>query len=212
MEQDLEIRESVAADRAAIQALYPRSFPDEDLLPLVTDLLRDPGATVSLVAAKAERVVGNVMFTRCTVKGHPSSAALLAPLAVAPDYQRQGIGAELVREGLRRLEKDGVEAVYVLGDPAYYGRLGFSREQSAVRAAGRMGRCVAVAAPRGWSRTHQRDAGPPGVLARPCLVVRVTISVTGARRLSGAELTRESDSRPRFSLPRPDTPRVPGTR
>lgn len=130
MEQDLEIRESVAADRAAIQALYPRSFPDEDLLPLVTDLLRDPGATVSLVAAKAERVVGNVMFTRCTVKGHPSSAALLAPLAVAPDYQRQGIGAELVREGLRRLEKDGVEAVYVLGDPAYYGRLGFSREQS----------------------------------------------------------------------------------
>jgi putative acetyltransferase len=130
MEQDLEIRESVAADRAAIEALYPRSFPDEDLLPLVTDLLRDPGVTVSLVAAKAGKVVGNVMFTRCTVKTHASRAALLAPLAVEPDYQGQGIGTELIREGLRRLEKDSVEAVYVLGDPAYYGRLGFAREQS----------------------------------------------------------------------------------
>jgi putative acetyltransferase len=130
MEQDVEIREGVAADRAAIETLYPRSFPDEDLLPLVADLLRDPGVTISLVAVKAERVVGNIMFTRCGVKGHASRAALLAPLAVDPAYQSRGIGTELIRDGLRRLTEDGIEAVYVLGDPAYYGRLGFTREQS----------------------------------------------------------------------------------
>ena len=130
MQQDLEIRESMARDRAAIEALYPRSFPDEDLLPLVREMLRKPAVTVSLVSVKAERVVGNIMFTRCAVKSHASRAALLAPLAVEPEHQGQGIGTELVSEGLRRLEKDGIETVYVLGDPAYYSRLGFSREQS----------------------------------------------------------------------------------
>jgi putative acetyltransferase len=130
MEQGVEIRNTAAADQAAILALYPRSFPDEDLLPLVTNMLLDPDVTLSLVAVKAERVVGNVMFTRCAVKGHASRAALLAPLAVEPNYQRKGIGTDLVREGLWRLEKNGVEVVYVLGDPAYYGRLGFCREES----------------------------------------------------------------------------------
>ena len=130
MEQDLEIRESVAGDRAAIDALYPRSFPDEDLLPLVGDMLREPTATLSLVAVKAEWVVGNIMFTRCAVKGCAAKAALLAPLAVEPEWQGQGIGTALVREGLRRLGQDGIKTVFVLGDPAYYGRLGFCREPS----------------------------------------------------------------------------------
>lgn len=130
MEQDFEIRESEKDDRAVIEALYPRSFPDEDLLPLVRDLLRETVVTVSLVALQDARVVGNIMFTRCAVRGHTSTAALLAPLAVDPDYQGRGIGTELVRAGLRRLEQGGIAAVYVLGDPAYYGRLGFSREPS----------------------------------------------------------------------------------
>ena len=130
MERDLEIRESVAGDRMAIQSLYPRSFPDEDLLPLVGDILREPAATLSLVAVTGDRVVGNIMFTRCTVKGCAARLALLAPLAVDPDYQGRGLGTELVRDGLRRLEEDGIEAVYVLGDPGYDGRLGFCREPS----------------------------------------------------------------------------------
>ena len=128
MGQKLEIRESRARDREAIEALYPRSFPDEDLLELVSTMLREPAVTVSLVAAKAERVAGSIMFTRGSVTGRAPKVALLAPLAVDPEYQGQGIGTALVREGLRRLEREGITAVYVLGDPAYYGRLGFSRE------------------------------------------------------------------------------------
>ena len=49
----------------------------------------------------------------------------MGPLAVAPTHQRQGIGSALVSNGLEKLEADGVSQVYVLGDPAYYGRLGF---------------------------------------------------------------------------------------
>jgi putative acetyltransferase len=48
-------------------------------------------------------------------------------VGVLPDYQRQGIGSELVREGLRRGESGGYGAVVVLGDPRFYSRFGFVR-------------------------------------------------------------------------------------
>ena len=127
---DREIRHAVASDRRAIEALYPRAFTDEDLLPLLRDLFNSPDDTISLVAVIDSNLVGNVFFTRCAVDRGHREAALLAPLAVAPDRQRQGIGSALVREGLQRLRKEGIRAVYVLGDPSYYGRLGFSPERS----------------------------------------------------------------------------------
>ena len=128
MEKELEIRESVAQDRAAIEALYPGAFPDEDLLPLVGNLLGDPGATISLVAVLGSKIVGNIIFTKCSVDGCDTKAALLAPLAVDPAFQGQGIGSALVRDGLQRLRKEGTSMVFVLGDPVYYGRFGFRPE------------------------------------------------------------------------------------
>ena len=113
MLEELGIRESVPGDSDAIDSLYPEAFPDETLLRLVRDLLRD---------------VGHAIFTRCGVVGGSVNAALLGPLAVAPAWQRQGIGSAMVRAGLRRLEDMDVSLVCVLGDPAYYKRLGFLPE------------------------------------------------------------------------------------
>jgi putative acetyltransferase len=126
MSNRLEIRYSGRNDRAAIEALYPVVFPDEDLLPLVRDLLDDAVVAVSLVGTIGERIVGSVIFSKCKVVGTRVDVALLGPLAVMPAWQRQGVGSALVRSGLRRLDDAGVSRVYVLGDPAYYGRLGFS--------------------------------------------------------------------------------------
>jgi putative acetyltransferase len=53
------------------------------------------------------------------------SAMGLAPLAVHPDYQKQGIGSQLVREGLKVCERIGHDVVVVLGHPEYYPRFGF---------------------------------------------------------------------------------------
>ena len=82
MERHLEIRASEDQDRAAIERLYLRAFPDEDLLPVVRDLLRDPASTLSLVAVVQSAVVGNIIFTMCGVDSCAIKAALLAPLAV----------------------------------------------------------------------------------------------------------------------------------
>ena len=121
----LEIRESTQADLAAIEALYSRAFPEEDLLPLVRDLLQDPGVALSLVGVIDANVAGHVVFTMCGVDGSDVKAALLGPLAVEPARQRQGVGSALVNAGLQRLAGEDIDLVCVLGDPRYYGRLGF---------------------------------------------------------------------------------------
>lgn len=125
MSGELEIRESVQADAAAIQSLYPEAFPDEDLLPLVRDLLQDAAVAVSLAGVIDSQIVGHAIFTRCGVVGSSVKAALLGPLAVAPAWQRQGIGNAIVRAGLQRMKDEDVSLICVLGDPGYYSRLGF---------------------------------------------------------------------------------------
>lgn len=131
MSNTIEIRESVDGDSAAIESLYPAAFPDETLLPLVRDLLRDEAVVAtSLVAEVHSHLAGHVIFTKCDVRGSAASAVLLGPLAVAPASQRRGVGSALVRTGLRQLEHMGVGLVFVLGDPAYYERFGFRREST----------------------------------------------------------------------------------
>jgi putative acetyltransferase len=124
----LEVRHSEQADLTAIESLYPEAFPDEDLLPLARDLLSDSGIAVSLVGVMDSQIVSHVIFTRCSVRGSSSGVSLLAPLAVAPAWQQCGIGSRTVRAGLKQQMNDGVQLVCVLGDPAYYGRLGFTAE------------------------------------------------------------------------------------
>ena len=108
MSETLEIRESRRDDSAAIESLYPEAFPEEDLLPLVRSLLNDAVVAISLVGTIDTRIVGTAIFTKCGVLGYSADAALLGPLAVAPAWQRQGIGSAIVRAGLRRLEDANV--------------------------------------------------------------------------------------------------------
>jgi putative acetyltransferase len=128
MTEPVEIREGAPADLAAIEALYPQVFPNEDLLPLVRELLQAPSGVLALAGFKGGSLVAHGVFTLCGITESRAKAALLGPLAVAPAWQRQGIGGALVRAGLRRLEHAGVEGICVLGDPGYYRRLGFLPE------------------------------------------------------------------------------------
>lgn len=124
----LDIRETEDGDTRAIESLYRDAFPHEDLLPLVRDLLVSDA--LSLAGFVENALAGHVAFTPCTVAGAAGEAALLGPVAVAPQWQRQGVGSAIVDAGLKRLAHAGTARVFVLGDPAYYGRFGFETDDS----------------------------------------------------------------------------------
>lgn len=125
------IRPSMPADGPAISRLVLAAFGDEgpDIVQLIDALLDDASARplTSLVASVDDTVAGHVMFSRAVIadSGPAVTASILAPLAVHPDFQRQGLGRRLVEAGLAVQAASGVDRVFVLGDPALYSRFGF---------------------------------------------------------------------------------------
>jgi putative acetyltransferase len=128
MTATLEIRPSVPADVPLLEAIYREAFPQEDLLPLLNELLRAAKGVLSLAGLRDAMVAGHVAFTTCAVEGCHCQVALLGPLAVAGDARGQGLGRALVEAGLACLGGAGMARVLVLGDPGYYARLGFAVE------------------------------------------------------------------------------------
>jgi len=124
----LTIQPASHTELTEILAIHRAAFPDEPVAELTAALLLDPSAkpSLSLVALADGRPVGHILFTLARLFPDSSlQCALLAPLAVLPNWQRQGIGGQLVTEGLYALAQTGVDAVFVLGHPAYYPRFGF---------------------------------------------------------------------------------------
>lgn len=128
MTPKIEIRESLSKDMSEIEELYPAAFPDEDLLPLVRELLAEDQPSLSLIALSDGVLAGHVIFTECGVAEGNEKVALLGPLAVAPACQRQGLGSALIDAGLRQLKDTATKKVLVLGDPDYYSRFGFQAD------------------------------------------------------------------------------------
>ena len=124
-----EMRESGPADAARLETLYLAAFPDEDLRPLLRDLHQAGSQVRSIVATRNREIIAHVAFTLCSLEGSDRSVALLGPLAVAPEAQRQGLGKALIAEGLARMREEGVGRVLVLGDPTFYGQSGFEAEK-----------------------------------------------------------------------------------
>ena len=123
------VRDYSEADYADVAQLYPIAFPWEDLLPLVRQLVGHDDAT-HLICDEGGTVAGHLALTQCAISDEPASASLLGPLAVHPEYQQSGIGSALVRAGITAMKETGSAAVFVLGDPAYYGRFGFLPERN----------------------------------------------------------------------------------
>ena len=110
--------------------MHRAAFPTNLEADLVSRLHADFDSEISLVAKDEREIVGHVMLSRMQVEadGREQRALGLAPVAVLPERQRQGIGTALIEEALKRAEKLGEELVFVVGEPDYYGRFGFSQE------------------------------------------------------------------------------------
>ena len=122
----MRIRDEEQKDRAAVHAVNVSAFETPTEADLVDALREQTHPGVSLVAVEDGPIVGHIMFSPVSLSGHPGLKIMgLAPMAVAPEHQRQGIGSALVRAGLDRCKQRGFGAIVVLGHPEYYPRFGF---------------------------------------------------------------------------------------
>ena len=124
----LQIRAEKTPDAAGIRALHLAAFAPRSSEADLVDKLRQAGqATVSLLALSDGQLAGHILFSPVTVSPVvPNLRGLgLAPLAVRPEFQRQGIGSKLALRGLDVCRQAAFDYVVVLGDPHYYSRFGF---------------------------------------------------------------------------------------
>lgn len=128
------IRNETPADAPAITAVTVAAFETLELSShteqyIVQALRAAQALTVSLVAEVDGRVVGHIAFSPVTLSDGTPHWYGLGPVSVLPAYQRQGIGAALIREGLARLQALGAQGCCLVGHPAYYPRFGFINPQ-----------------------------------------------------------------------------------
>ena len=122
------ISRETPADHQAVRRLNRLAFGQEAEGRLVDGLREGSYARLSLVAEDNGRIVGHIMFSDLPIhtSGGIVNSLALAPMAVAPGLQRQGIGSALVREGLRICRERGHRIVIVVGHGECYPRFGFS--------------------------------------------------------------------------------------
>jgi putative acetyltransferase len=128
----LIIRNEAPRDVPAIRSINENAFGRPDEADLVENLRSEGAVLGSVVAESQGRVVGHILFSRMWIDTIADAvpAVALAPMAVLTEFQRQGIGQRLVRQGLDLMRGRGEQIVIVLGHPDYYPRFGFSVEQA----------------------------------------------------------------------------------
>src|SRR5262249_50877185 len=152
----LLIRPETAADWDAIRHVNRLAFGQDDEARLV-DALRDDGyVQVSLVAERGGQVVGHILFSDLAIITEAGTvpALALAPMAVLPEFQNQGIGSALVRRGLEECRRQGHQIVAVVGHPHFYPRFGFCSKLAS-----------ALASPFGGGDSWMAGGLVPGALA-----------------------------------------------
>ena len=116
-------------DIPAIRTVNEQAFGQRDEADIVDRLRSSCDELLSLVAHGNGQVVGHILFSPVTIAHYKGmlKGAGLGPLSVLPEYQRRGIGSQLVMNGLEILKLRSIPFVIVLGHPEYYPRFGFQR-------------------------------------------------------------------------------------
>ncbi|WP_375478842.1 GNAT family N-acetyltransferase [uncultured Nostoc sp.] len=124
----MNIRCETLSDYTAIAEVNTLAFGQENEAKLVEKIRYSDRyiSELSLIAEVENVVVGHILFSYLNLVGEETLQVLgLAPLAVYPQFQTQGIGSALIKAGLEIAEVKKEAIVIVLGHPQFYTRFGF---------------------------------------------------------------------------------------
>lgn len=120
----MKIRKVAEENRAKVYALLRRAFPGSNYEADLVRKFHEQGTPLhEWVCIHTNKVIAYIAFSNA-YQGDKVCGLHLAPMAVAPDFQKQGIGSELLRFALRQ-EQIKTQPLFVLGEPRYYQKFGF---------------------------------------------------------------------------------------
>jgi len=131
---DITIRQENPGDYPAVAEMIKSAYKNVDYSDhreqFMVERLRSSGAFIpelSLVAEAGHKIVGHIMLTRIVIRNQQEAivSLCLAPLSIAPEFQGQGVGTQLVTDAHRIAKELGYRSVTVLGHPKYYPRFGY---------------------------------------------------------------------------------------
>jgi Predicted acetyltransferase len=124
------IRTEKENDHKPIYDVNKLAFQQEDESKLIEKIRKGENfiPKLSIVAEIDNRIVGHILFSKIKIIGDSDYESLaLAPMAVIPEFQRRGVGSELIKNGLDKAKKLGFDSIIVLGHKEYYPKFGFQR-------------------------------------------------------------------------------------
>ena len=120
----MKIQKLTEENRAKVYALLRSAFPGSEYEAELVQKFHENGKPVhEWVCIHTNKVIAYIAFSNA-YHGNDVCGLHLAPMAVAPEFQRQGVGSELLRFALRQ-EPIKSQPLFVLGEPGYYKRFGF---------------------------------------------------------------------------------------
>jgi predicted N-acetyltransferase YhbS len=124
------IRKEEVKDHKQIYEVNKLAFQQENESKLIEKIRKSENfiPELSIVAEIDNRIVGHILFSKIKIIGDSDYESLaLAPMAVIPEFQKRGIGSELIKKGIDKAKELGFDSIIVLGHKEYYPKFGFQR-------------------------------------------------------------------------------------
>ena len=126
-----EIKDYNEVEKVVEESFKTAEFSDKDEHNLVRRLRNSNEfiKELSLIAEDENKILGHVLLTKALIKAESTSyeTLALAPLAVLPEYQKSGIGKNLMSKAIERARELGYKSIVVLGHENYYPKFGFEK-------------------------------------------------------------------------------------
>lgn len=126
-----EIKDYNEVEKVVEESFKTAEFSDKDEHNLVRRLRNSNEfiKELSLIAEEEDKILGHVLLTKALIKGESTSyeTLALAPLAVLPEYQKSGIGKNLMNKAIERARELGYKSIVILGHENYYPKFGFEK-------------------------------------------------------------------------------------